>query len=334
MKQKPTRILSIDQLRGYAIFGMIAVNYLGNFHWMPGWFEHTRTNFSYADTIAPLFVFVVGMGFRLSIARRIEKEGLWPARFAAFKRYLILVFLGIIFYGPAAHIDWWDALCQIGLSGIVVLLVIEKSAAIRLAFGLASLALFTALYMGTGYHEWMNGRSMNGGPLSPLAYAFVLLCGTIAYDLMEEGDSKKIVRTSLIFIVSLAAAAFASYALLKPQWESYQQFGEYWMFAKRWSLPPFIFIATSCAFVAYLFFYLVNDIKEFEFPHLTVLGLNPLVIYLVQYSLLAINGSYLPERFEHDGASIVPGLLGFVVFYLVVYAIAWRLWKDKTVIKI
>ncbi|MDX9972781.1 MAG: heparan-alpha-glucosaminide N-acetyltransferase domain-containing protein, partial [FCB group bacterium] len=64
------RIASLDQLRGYAIVGMFLVNYLGNFHALPWIIEHQRNSFSYADTIAPLFLFVVGMGFRLSVKRR------------------------------------------------------------------------------------------------------------------------------------------------------------------------------------------------------------------------------------------------------------------------
>ena len=76
LSDRKKRILSLDQYRGYAIFGMILVNYLGNFDAMPEQFRHHRDWFSYADTIAPIFMFVVGMGFRMSFGRRAAKIGL------------------------------------------------------------------------------------------------------------------------------------------------------------------------------------------------------------------------------------------------------------------
>ncbi|HQH69808.1 MAG TPA: heparan-alpha-glucosaminide N-acetyltransferase domain-containing protein [Candidatus Hydrogenedentes bacterium] len=82
-----TRLPMLDQLRGYAIFGMILVNYLGHFDVMPWAFRHHKTGFSYADTIAPLFIFLVGMGFRMSFQRRAVEKGLCGARRDALRRY-------------------------------------------------------------------------------------------------------------------------------------------------------------------------------------------------------------------------------------------------------
>lgn len=333
-RQEPKRLLCLDQLRGYAIFGMILVNYLGNFGWMPWWFDHSKDHFSYADTIAPLFIFVVGMGFRLSLQRRTQRQGAWEARVDLAKRYLILTAVGIVFYGPAAHIDWWDALVQIGLAGLLSLPFIDKPIYTRVIAGLVFLGLFTGLYLGTGYAVWMEHRSMNGGPLSPFAYCFVLLCGTIAYDVLSSGNRSKIFRVSLVSAVTLLALGIAVYFVLPRDLAAYRSHSPYWLFAKRWSLPPFIFISTGCAFAAFALFYWLNDVLQIKLPHLSVLGMNPLVIYLLQYSLLAANHTYLPRSLQRADASPIPGLIGFVVFYLCVYAVAWRLHKDKTIIKL
>jgi predicted acyltransferase len=329
----PARLLCLDQLRGYAIFGMILVNYLGFFDWAPHWFEHNLKHFSYADTIAPLFIFVVGMGFRLSVKSRAAKAGEADALWHAFKRYVILFCVGVVFYGTHFWIDWWDALVQIALSGLLAIFLINRPAWMRVVFGIACLALFTGLYMGTGYQVWIEDVSMNGGPLSPFAYVFVLLAGTIAYDILESNDSERIFRNAGIWIVvTLVAGLVLLYFL--PRGEVYEKYGSLTFTAKRWSLPPFIFISTSCAFAAFAFFYWLNEEKGIELPHLTAFGMNPLVIYLVQYSLLEMRHSYLPDRFTNEGANIIPGLIGCVVFYFVVYAAAWRLYKDKVVIKL
>lgn len=61
MKEDRTapRIASIDQYRGNAVFGMIFVNFLGQFDSMPSMLKHHHYGMSYADTIAPLFMFAV-----------------------------------------------------------------------------------------------------------------------------------------------------------------------------------------------------------------------------------------------------------------------------------
>src|SRR5690554_5893290 len=86
-----TRIASLDQFRGYAIFGMLLVNFFG--HYDTEWIRelgdsglktalmfvfgqqlHHHSEFmTYADTIAPIFMFVVGIGLRLSWLRRVDK---------------------------------------------------------------------------------------------------------------------------------------------------------------------------------------------------------------------------------------------------------------------
>ena len=323
------RVLSMDQLRGYAIFGMILVNYLGCFTWPPHWFEHQRGSYSYADTIAPLFIFVVGMGFRLSFLKRLERSSLTETRISSIKRYLLLFLVGITFYGPAARIDWWDALVEIALGGLLALPFINQRTPVRIAAAIFYLALFTFFYFGTGYGVWLENRSMNGGPLGPLPSAFILLFGTIGYDLLASGDRGRIFKWSLIWAVLLIVAAFVCWQLLPKEALTKPELGTQWTFAKRWSLPPFACLSTGIAFLTFLFFYWLNDLRRIEIPTLTVLGMNPLVIYVLQYSLLAINDGYMPED---SGA--LPSLLGLAVFYFVCFAVAWRLWRDKLFLRL
>ena len=68
----PQRIAVLDQMRGYAIFGMLLVNAKGLFHFSATQLRNHRASFTYADTIAQLFVFVVGYA---SLAITID----WPS---------------------------------------------------------------------------------------------------------------------------------------------------------------------------------------------------------------------------------------------------------------
>ena len=142
VSEKPARILSIDQLRGYAIFGMFLVNYFENFDATFFQLHHHRTVFSYADTIAPLFLFVVGMGMRLSIVRRTEKSGIGAARKGLLGRYLILACVGFAIYQ-----GWvWDALTSIALSGLLALIVIDKKPWIRIVWAVLFVSLFHCFF--------------------------------------------------------------------------------------------------------------------------------------------------------------------------------------------
>ena len=222
---KPKRIPSLDALRGYAIFGMILVNYLGGFAVMPEAFKHHREladwppfGHSYADTIAPLFVFVVGIGFRLSFQRRVDKMGLWPARRAAIVRYCTLILVGYVIYGY--EFQWiWDALVDIGFAGLLALPFILMGLRGRLIAAFGYLVLYQVIYMSpqfwtgfTGflnllpawgewvrwpgmmdfatYGEWTMNKSIDGGPFGPLSWVFCLLLGTVAYDLMATGEKR------------------------------------------------------------------------------------------------------------------------------------------------
>src|SRR5690606_12961878 len=124
-----TRITAMDQLRGYAIFGMLLVNASGFFH-LKGLTEqisHHRDYFTYADTIAPFFVFVVGMGMRLSWLRRVETAGATATRWSMAKRFTVLVLIAFAIYA-----GWlWDALMDIGLAGLLALFLIDKKPMVR-----------------------------------------------------------------------------------------------------------------------------------------------------------------------------------------------------------
>ena len=321
LSDRKKRILSLDQYRGYAIFGMILVNYLGNFDAMPEQFRHHRDWFSYADTIAPIFMFVVGMGFRMSFGRRAAKIGLWPARWAAAKRYATLTLVGVVIYG--GEWQWiWDALVDIGIAGLLAIPFIERGAGIRVGAATFYLILFQLLYTFAGYGAWTMPNSIDGGPLGPLSWAFILLLGTLAYDLLATGDRRKIVVQSLAWGIGLFALGW----VFKVEWPGIK---EMWPFSQRGMTMPYPIAATGLCFLHFLFFYYVCDVFGFEFPGLGIIGMNALTIYCVQQAMLDIGGTYIS-----DESGVLMALVGFTGFYLFCYGVAWRLYKDKIVIRL
>lgn len=315
------RIVSLDQMRGYAIFGMILVNYLGNFPVMPETFKHHHTGFTYADSIAPIFMFVVGMGFRLSLPRNVQKIGARAARWAAAKRYAILVVVGVVIYG--GEWQWiWVALVDIGFAGLLALPFIESTARVRAIAASVYLLVFQGLFTFSGYGEWTMPNSIDGGPLGPLSWAFILLLGTLAYDLLATRDRRRIVVYSLAWGIGLFALGW----LLKVEWPGIK---EAWPFTQRGMTMPYPIAATGVCFLTFLLFYLLGDVAGVQLPGLSVIGKNALTIYIVQQCMLEIGGTYVSED-----SGIPVAVLGFIVFYLCCYAVAYRLHKDNMIIKL
>ena len=314
------RKLSIDQFRGFAIFGMIMVNYLNHFKVIPETFKHPHYGMTFANTIAPFFLVAVGMGFRISFVRMTERSGYRQAILHSVKRYLILIFIGIVLYGPDFKTDIWDALVDIGFSGLLALPFILMSRTTRVVAAFAYLAIYQLIFIYEGYGEWTMANSIDGGPLGPLSWVSILLFGTVLYDFLAESSSKDFIRNTLLFGIVLTSAGYAL-SLLQP--------AEYWQFSQRSMSIAYPVLASGIGFLVFLGFYLLNDVYRVELPHLTVLGVNPLLIYILQCVLIGMYGSYLPSD-----APLWQALSGFLVIYALCYLVAHYLWRNKIVVKL
>src|SRR5262245_40071414 len=163
---EPSRIVSLDQFRGYTILGMFFVNFASHFLVFPEVTRHHHTYCSYADTIMPQFFFAVGFAYRLTLRKRLETVGAWPAYPKALRRGLGLILLGLIIHGIALKARNWEQLRQlsllellqndlkrrpfqtlthIGITSLWVLPVIGARPGFRIAYAAASAVLFGCL---------------------------------------------------------------------------------------------------------------------------------------------------------------------------------------------
>ena len=336
------RILSIDQFRGYAILGMLIVDYFGSFDNTWRQMHHHNEFMTWADTIAPIFMFVVGMGMRLSMIRRIEKVGLKEARRGLLSRYVVLVLIAFTIYTGYL----WDALMNIGLAGLIALWVVDRKPSVRFCVSVAFVAAYQAFVSLTSYGELVHrtlsydGDTMplifkiipfgpelvtvpiNGGPIGHWSWLMMLMCGTIAYDIMATKNTRKIVVGCLAWGAALCVAGY----LLRAEWSGVKEF---WPFSKNYMTSPFAFYASGLCFLHLLGFYIVNDVLKIKIPHLTVLGLNPLFIYILQWCLMETGGRFLPKE-----AGLVLLWGGFAAFYGICYGIAYYMYKKNIFVKL
>jgi len=322
MKETPERprIISLDMFRGFAIFGMILVNYLGHFETMPDTFRHPRYGMTFANAIAPYFLFAVGMGLRISLVKRIELYGKMKAYLHVIKRYIILILVGIVVYGPDPVMDMWDALVDIGFAGLITLPFIVQGKTARLLLAFLLLAIYQLLFVFTGYGMWTMLNSIDGGPLGPISWASILVFGTIQMDFLKECKSKEFIRKSIILGVPLLILGFGL---------SYLQPMEIWEFSQRSMTLAYPLFASGLSVLTYAAFYQAADIWKWKIPHLALLGLNPLVIYILQQVLIEFYGDILPKD-----AAWWQALIGFAFIYGICYLIARYLHINKYVIKL
>ncbi|MCC6698533.1 MAG: hypothetical protein IT365_23120 [Candidatus Hydrogenedentes bacterium] len=355
------RIVCVDQLRGYAIFGMLIVNakalffepvqsyfagssFQGLYDAILYQISHHRTTYSYADTIAPLFVFVVGMGMRLSWLRRSKHDGIGMTRKAMVKRYCMLVLIAFAIYA-----GWlWDALMDIGLAGLLAVMLIDKGPRVRVAAAFLFVAAYQCIHMFTSYgtwsvtgsfsaedseyipllvrlvplHEELFDVSLNGGPLGPMSWVMMLLFGSIAYDVMAEKNERKLILTCIGWGVGLCALGYAFHM----PWGGVK---EAWPFSARYMTAPFPLWSTGLCFLQLLAFYLICDKLKLAIPTFTSVGMNPLVIYIAQSLFLDVADDFAPEQL-----SLVAGLLGFAVFWGIFAAVAYYMHRKKIYVKL
>src|SRR5262245_57080492 len=175
------RVPSMDQFRGLTILLMFAVHYAG-----PNWpintrpvLGHNHYYLSVGDLAFPWFHFAAGFALRLSLLRRLDRDGSWAAYRRTVRRCLLLILLAdlpsllggwhVSRWGPEqgtdltaqiatyAKVDAWTILTIIGVTSLWVLPVIGRSVWVRIAFLLGGLTVH-ALAMHTFYLNFMNGQ--------------------------------------------------------------------------------------------------------------------------------------------------------------------------------
>lgn len=364
----PPRIASMDQFRGYTVFGMFLVNFLGGMAAIHSVFKHNNTYCSYADTIMPSFMFACGFSFRLTVLRRIEADGPRLAYTRAARRCLSLVLVSLVLFGAEdldafkgwADMTWpnihdffakmlkaqlWEVLAIIGCAQLLILPVVARKARVRFATLVGFLILHAVL---THYFNYwfVRGRpsaldglwgvsgtsAWDGGFFGLLMWAVPMLAGTLVYDLVSSksaGASAGLLIPVGVLVMLLgygascltrayditpaSAAALGDdkfapspvvpdLSLLKGRpWKDLladPPFVEppgpevrkinYWMMDKRITTISFITFATGFSLALYGLFVVACDILGARLGIFRMLGMNPLLAYVIHHAVEAL----------------------------------------------
>jgi predicted acyltransferase len=310
----PSRDLAIDRMRGVLIILMVGGDFLGGVNIVPAILKHAPDiGFTIADTVAPAFVFVIGLNYKSSFARW-TRGGTSAAYRHFLVRYLALMGIGAVISGGTTIVSGvptdWGVLQAIGAAGLICLAVIRLPTSARFAIGLLMLCGYQHLLDTVMLPDVL--RSVQGGLFGALSWGALLVLSTAVADLWRRGAV-----TYVICCVVLAVAAGLS-CLVTP------------VSKHRVSLS-FVLITLAISAVMFFIFELSGRIARKREGIFCWWGQNSLMLYLVH--LLLLGTLVLPAvAWWYSQAQPLQAAVQLLVILGVMSVIAW--WTHRRKVKL
>lgn len=312
--QGQKRIRAIDQFRGFAIICMVMINYGMEIETLPAWLKHSPDiGMTFPDLGTPVFVFAIGLTYRLSFQRRLETDGLRTTLGHFIRRYLAFLGLGALFsagqtlMGRNPGIADWGVLQAIGTAGLVTLLVIHFPTVYRLLVGLILMFGYQVL-LDRYWLEIVPG-SPHGGLPGALSWSAILILSTVIADLYHSSGRRKYVLP--VSILSLLAGYITTFFI---------------PLSKNRVSAPYGLITLGFSGVVFAIFFLT----DFRLDFFAAWGKNPLLLYCL--SLLLTGLFVLPDIPSwHSRAPLWLAGVQSLVLVLILSAIALT-WHRKNIV--
>ncbi len=303
----------IDQFRGFAIFSMILVNVCNELPTSPYWLKHHDYGFTFADYVAPAFIFIVGFGYRLSIIKELSLRQEKEVMKKFLRRYSILTFLGFIYGHFDFEVAVWDALTDIGIAGLLMYPVMKCSGITIFTLGLLYALTYQIIFSSTSYGQWQMAHSINGGPLGPLSWALILASGAFCATLFEKTLIKEKTKSALekskaetyklllwwsVYGITLTISGFL--IAHPPSLSIFSlPFNTSLSFTQRGMTISYSIFASGLCALSLPVFYVLNELIKVSIPFISTMGKNPLVLYFLQAILIFLSLSGLPDGIKN-----------------------------------
>lgn len=341
------RLLSLDVFRGLTILGMLLVNNIELDYATPKQLVHAGWNkgVHFADMVFPWFLFIVGVAVPYAFASfRKKNEPIWKFYSKAFKRMLMLVFIGCLIDSCHQKAPVFDlgVLQIIGMAFFVAVLIYPLKLHWRLCVAAGLLLAHWALirfvpYGGAFVGEFAETRNiirhLNDvylsryhlqGLVSVVPTSALVLIGSAIGDLIRLHDMEQKRKLTIMLLSGCILGLMGylwSYDLPynKPVWTS-----SYILYTAGWA---------SVVLGAIYFIVDMKGIRKWAFP-LIVFGTNAIAAYaipiLVKLMILQTwtwtmpNGLKLPLQQAYLGALMYKwGAVGGGVAYTLSYLLVW-----------
>lgn len=367
------RLASLDAFRGLTIAAMMLVNSPGNHGAVYPQLKHAVWNgWTFADTVFPSFLFIMGVSLVFSLeSRRENAAGAGDIESRIVKRTLILFALGLFINSfPIFHLSTLripGVLQRIALCYFFTSLIILKSSSIKSRifwlFGLLGSYWLMMRFIpvpgigagmlepGRNFASYIDSLFLSGhmwsyygtwdpeGLISTIPAIATSLFGALTGYWLRSLYPGRVIAAGMlgagIFLIVLGVLLDTHLPINKSIWTS--------------TFSIFMAGIALCSFVP---FYLLMDLGEYRLwaRPLTILGVNPIAIYflseILDTSLRFIhlslpNGyalscrSYLFQSVCAPNATPeVASLLYGLGFVFSMFLIAWAMWRKRIFIKI
>jgi predicted acyltransferase len=311
---EPSRLIALDQFRGYTVLGMFFVNFIGGYIAIPAIFKHHHTYCSYADTIMPQFLFAAGFAARLTWVRK-------PSSLRVFRRTFGLLLISLVIYQLDGRYEKWQqiqdlgwdgffstafkrnlfqTLAHIALTGLWVWPVLGASIPIRIFWLILSAVGFHVMSE-EWYYKWVLTPpvGIDGGPLAFFSWTIAYIAGTIAHDWLMDPNRTRQQQISLLvwsgLVVALIGYGLSCINRMTPpnsmeEWTDI--FNEppfvpptkpinIWTMAQRPGSVSYITFATGFSLLVLALFVWLCEVKGFRWGYLDLLGQNALAGYII-----------------------------------------------------
>ncbi len=186
------------------------------------------------------------------------------------------------------------------------------------------MAIYQVLFSFTGYGNWLMENSIDGGPLGPLSWAFILAYGAFCAVYFERDKASLSFSTFSVWLFGGIFLVVLGWLLTNPISDLLHISLP---FTQKGMTASYTIFASGLCSIALCLFYAVNEKLKLVINPLTTMGRNPLVLYFLQAILVVITILLLPENIKNH---LITPYLSSLVILLVCYIVA-RILEIKSI---
>jgi predicted acyltransferase len=298
------RYLSIDVFKGLTILLMVFVNSVQLFDNVPAWTKHAGDyGLTYVDLIAPFFVFMMALNYKTSFLRRVDQGGRLKTYIRFIQRYLIFIGIGLLL---TINIDSegivlrWGTLQVLGISGLILLPLIELNPIIRLTCAFTGMIIHQFL-LETNIKEFIY-MGIEGGFIGSLSWGSMMILSSV----LAEGLINRRINPYFLSGGTLCTILGISTNFI-------------WGISRAYISISYLLISVGIASLLYYGFYCIFEIwgKDKKFLQkdnfLSVMGKNAFILFIFHFVLVIIMYSILPS----DSHFLIVFAFGFLNVFII-----------------
>lgn len=210
----------------------------------------------------------------------------------------------------AFRYDYWVTLQGIGFAILVAFPFVKSKWWVKLIGAFAIFTGFTIFHQIGNHREWLD-VIVHGGVIGGFGWGAMLI-----FDMMIA-DFYFMKRKDIAFTLS---ALFCSLGIILTQWLGTINMGS--------CSPTFILVGTGLSGVIFFIFDVLDKYMQWRFEPLVWWGKNPIIMFLVEFFVIGVYTSFMPES-ALSGASWWLAAIQGVVAVVLLTAFAYFLARKK-----